>query len=53
VKQSIDKDLLGTKSPAWTESVGIVGHPPANNHHKVLKEIRTGLLDETITKTKP
>ena len=44
---------MGTKKPRWNSSVGVVGHPPVNDHHKNLKEIRTGLRDETITKTKP
>ena len=48
VKDAIDKDNLGTKKPAWTGSVGIVGHPVNKEHHKTLKEIRTGLKDENI-----
>lgn len=32
VKSSIDKDLLGTKAPKWTSSVGVVGHPEADDH---------------------
>jgi len=50
VKDAIDKDLLGTKKPAWTGSVAIIGHPENKEHHKTLKEIRTGLKDETIVK---
>jgi hypothetical protein len=53
VKDSIDKDLLGTKKPKWTSSVGIIGHPEPNEITKTLCEIRTGLKDETIIKTKP
>jgi len=53
VKDNIDKDLLGTKKPKWTSTVGIVGHPEANDHKKTLKEIRTGMKDEIIVPTKP
>jgi hypothetical protein len=50
VKVAIDKDLLGAKKPAWTSSVGTVGHPDNNEHHKILKDIRTGLKDEIIVR---
>lgn len=46
VKDAIDKDTLGTKKPAWTQSVGIVGHPKPESHTKTLFEIKQGLQDE-------
>ena len=27
VQETIARDLLGTKKPAWNATVGIVGHP--------------------------
>jgi len=48
VKDNIDKDLLGTKKPKWTDSVGVVGHPQTDDLKKNLKDIRTGMCDETI-----
>lgn len=48
VKSQIDKDLLGTKKPRWTSSVGVIGHAKPNDLKQNLKEIRTGVKDEKI-----
>ena len=48
VKDAIDRDILDTKKPQWDQSVGIVGHPENKEHHKILKQIRTGISDENI-----
>ena len=52
VKTEIDKDLLGTKKPAWDSSVGIIGHIKQEEQGKSLFEIKKGLKDEKITKEK-
>lgn len=48
VKSEIDKDLLGTKKPAWDTSVGTVGHHKDETTLKALFEIKKGLKDEKI-----
>lgn len=53
VKSDIDKDILGTKKPRWTSSVGLVGHPKPEQLSKTLFEIKTGLADEKPVETKP
>ena len=52
VRTEIDRDLLGTKKPAWNASVGTVGHPTDEQHTKTLFEIKKGLKDERIQKLK-
>lgn len=52
VKHEIDKDLLGTKRPAWNSTVGTVGHPAEDPTTKQLFEIKKGLRDEKIQKVK-
>lgn len=44
--------MLGTKAPKWTSSVATVGHPEAYDHKQTLKDIRTGVQDETIVRTR-
>ena len=48
MKTAIDKDLLGTKRPAWDTSVGTVGWAKAEAQSAALFEIRKGLKDERI-----
>jgi hypothetical protein len=52
VKRDIDRDTLGTKQPKWNQSVGIIGHPPADSHSNTLFQIKHGLKDETIVNMK-
>ena len=49
MKHEIDKDLLGTKKPAWDQSVGTIGNFKPEQHGKTLFEIKKGLKDEKIT----
>ena len=48
VKQEIDRDFLGTKKPAWDQTVGVVGHPHQDPTSKQMFEIKKGLRDEKI-----
>lgn len=43
IKNSIDLDILKRKKTAWTESVGITGHPKNDLLAKQLFEIKSGL----------
>jgi hypothetical protein len=53
IKNEIDKDLLASKKPKYSTSVGIVGHPKPDQLSKHLFEIKAGLHDENPIKTKP
>ena len=53
VKTEIDKDTLGAKKPAWSSSVGIVGHPQPEDRTNTLFRIKHGLNDEKVTTAKP
>lgn len=46
VRDEIDKDILATKKPRWTSSVGIVGHPQPDELTQKLFQVKAGLLDE-------
>ena len=48
MKGETDKDLLGTKKPAWDQSVGTVGWAKEEPQGKTLFEIKRGLKDEKI-----
>ena len=52
MRTEIDKDLLGSKKPAWNASVGTVGHPSESHHSKTLFDIKKGFQDEKIQKMK-
>lgn len=52
VKEKIDRDILGTKKPKWTSSVGMVGHPKEEHISKTLFDIRQGLQDEAPGQTR-
>jgi len=52
VKDEVDKDLLGTKKPAWDATVGTVGHDKDETTQKQLFEIKRGLRDEKIEQPK-
>ena len=43
---------MGTKKPNWDQSVGIIGNEKPEEHGKTLFEIKKGLKDEKIGKTK-
>jgi hypothetical protein len=53
IKNEIDKDLLASKKPKYSTSVGIVGHPKPDQLSKHLFEIKAGFHDENPIKTKP
>ena len=53
IKDLIDKDILATKKPEWDNSIGVVGHERPEPHAKTLFEIKKGLKDERVQKTKP
>jgi len=52
VKQAIDRDFLGTKRPAWNNTVGTTGHEANETTAKQLFEIQKGLKDERIQNIK-
>lgn len=52
MKQAIDRDFLGTKRPAWNNTVGTTGHAANETTAKQLFEIQKGLKDERIQKIK-
>ena len=52
VKEEVDKDLLGTRKPAWDATVGTVGHYKEETTQKQLFEIKRGLRDERIQEPK-
>ena len=52
VKFAIDRDFLGTKKPAWNDTVGTTGHPADATVSRELFEVKRGLRDEKIQKIK-
>ena len=52
MKFAIDRDFLGTKKPAWNNTVGTTGHPADATTSRELFEVKKGLRDEKIQKIK-
>lgn len=52
MQDTIDRDLLGVKRPAWNAQVGVVGHPQDKHARHVLMDIKTGVADEKPIKAK-